>query len=644
MDKFTAQHSSPSHYRVLTLKRSFKKAVMVLADIIALPFALWSGYALRLADWWPEAYLFQAVWLFILMPFVGVLLFMKLGLYRAVVRFMGAQAIFAVTKGVAILAILLWAASELLTIQAFPRSVPVIFALVALVYVGGSRLLVRSYYHWLLKHYLERRNVLVYGAGGSGVQLTTALSSGAEYFPVGFLDDDKTLWGGTVNGYIVYNPARLSDLIDDYKITHILLALPEITHAKRKLILERIAEFPVHVKTMPSMPEIISGESLDSLREIEIEDLLGRDEVPPDDGLLQESITDKVVLVSGAGGSIGSEICRQAIRANPSVLVLYEMNEYSLYKIEQELIELLAKEEVDLLIFPVLGSVLDKVRISKVIRRFSVNTIYHAAAYKHVPMVEHNIFEGITNNALGTKTIAESARDNKVERFVLISTDKAVRPTNIMGASKRLAELILQDLAVRSNGTIFSMVRFGNVLGSSGSVVPLFRKQIESGGPVTVTHPEITRFFMTIPEAASLVIQAGSMASGGDVFVLDMGLPVKITELAERMIKLMGAEVRSDSSSGGIELIYNGLRPGEKLYEELLIGDNVSGTSHKKILRAEEDYLAHDYLQSLLDQLVFSMDNGDTLKTRNILQQIVSDYTPSTHLVDWLQDSKNIEM
>lgn len=630
------QHSSSSHHRVLTLNRNFKKTVMVLADLVALPFALWSGYALRLADWWPEMFLLQAVWLFVCLPFIGVFVFMRLGLYRAVVRFMGAQAIFAVSKGVVLLAVLLWAGSELLAIQPFPRSVPIIFALVALVYVGGSRLLVRSYYHWLLKHYVERRSVLIYGAGGAGVQLTTALSSGTEYLPVGFLDDDKALWGGTVNGYPVFDPSQLESVIDNYQISHVLLALPGISPSQRKQILEQIAQYSVHVQTMPSMSEIISGESVDSIREIQIEDLLGRDEVPPDEKLLQESITNKSVLITGAGGSIGSEICRHVLKEKPALLILYEMNEYSLYKIEQELKAYLVDKEIKIPLYSVLGSVLDKARVSKVISRFSVHTIYHAAAYKHVPMVEHNVFQGVMNNAFGTKVIAETASEQGVERFVLISTDKAVRPTNVMGATKRLAELILQNMAVSSNKTVFSMVRFGNVLGSSGSVVPLFQEQIRSGGPVTVTHPDITRFFMTIPEAAALVIQAGSMAKGGDVFVLDMGESVKIVSLASKMIQLMGQEVKSDKSEEGIEISFTGLRPGEKLYEELLIGDNVVGTDHPKIMRANEELLTHEELSELLASLLNAKDKDDSALARSLLEEKIIGFKPSSPVVDWL--------
>lgn len=644
MEDYYGASTGTVHYRFLTLGRNYKKAIMVIADMIALPLALWSGFALRFADWWPASYLQEAIALFILIPFFGLFIFMRLGLYRAIVRFMGAQAILSVCKGVFALAILLWAGAVLLQIQPFPRSVPVNFALAALVYVGGSRLLVRSYYHWLLKNYIDKEPVLIYGAGGSGVQLATALGSGAEYLPVGFLDDDKSLWKSTVNGLPVSNPAELQSLIDDRAIGYVLLALPSIGRSQRRQILEKLADFSVHVKTVPNMPDIISGESVDNLRDVEPEDLLGRDAVPPVPELISRSITNKTVLVSGAGGSIGSEICKQVIKNSPRALILYEMCEYALYSIEKQLREVVTSSNQQISIYPVLGNVLDKCRVSRILEHFDVDTIYHAAAYKHVPMVEHNIFEGIRNNSFGTQVIAQAALEKGIDRFVLISTDKAVRPTNVMGATKRLAELILQDLAGRSDKTVFSMVRFGNVLGSSGSVVPLFRQQINSGGPVTVTHPDITRFFMTIPEAASLVIQAGSMAKGGDVFVLDMGQPVKITELAARMIKLMGYDIKGIDTPNGIEIAYSGLRPGEKLYEELLIGDDVIGTEHAKIMRAQEESLSKEYLEKLLESLSDAMKAGDSLMGRDLLQDIVSGFRPSSPVVDWLRPESDTDI
>jgi FlaA1/EpsC-like NDP-sugar epimerase len=433
-------------------------------------------------------------------------------------------------------------------------------------------------------------------------------------------------------------------LIEEQGVTHVLLALPSANRNDRRRILEQLSEHAVHVKTIPSMPELVSGESLEALRDIDPEDLLGREPVPPIEHLIASSIRDKVVLVSGAGGSIGSEICRQVLRNQPRMLLLYELSEFALYTIEQELSATVRQEGLELPIIPLLGSVLDAPRVERVISHFQVQTIYHAAAYKHVPLVEHNIFEGVRNNALGTRVMAQAALQAGVERFVLISTDKAVRPTNVMGATKRLAELIIQSLAAAGKGkTVFSMVRFGNVLGSSGSVVPLFRQQIQAGGPVTVTHPDITRFFMTIPEAASLVIQAGSMAEGGDLFVLDMGQPVKIVDLARRMIQLMGYEVRCpENPAGDIAIEFTGLRPGEKLYEELLIGENVVGTEHPKIMRAHEERLTEAQLEAVLAGLEAAMQQGDCETGRQWLQQAVSGFKPAAPIVDWLQKSNQI--
>ncbi|WP_407670322.1 polysaccharide biosynthesis protein [Nitrincola iocasae] len=671
------------HVKFMSLQRAHKRLLMVAADTVALPLALWSAYTLRFADLWPEIYLYPAAWLFVLLPLVGILVFIRLGLYRAVVRYMGAQAIWTVAFGVLILSLLLWAAAFVFHIKPFPRSIPINFALVAMIYVGGSRLLMRSYYHWLLNHYLNKDSVLIYGAGGSGVQLAKALDGSEELSCVGFLDDDASLWGSSVAGFSVYDPASIPELIAERKITSVLLAMPSATPKARKRILDRLADYPVHVRTVPAMHDIVSGESVASLREIEIEDLLGREPVPPMQPLIDASIRDKVVLVTGAGGSIGSEVCRQVLLNRPRTLILYEQSEFALYSIEQKLQQQLHQEPFQVDCIALLGSVCDRSRVQEVLQRFPVQTIYHAAAYKHVPLVEHNILEGIRNNALGTQVIAEAAKRSGVERFVLISTDKAVRPTNVMGATKRLAELILQDLAAgqltvnyslaeraptlvdddpvgvpvgtsvgtpvgtpvgaRSASeptptqTIFSMVRFGNVLGSSGSVVPLFRKQIESGGPVTVTHPDITRYFMTIPEAASLVIQAGSMAKGGDVFVLDMGESVRIVDLARRMIRLMGYEVLDEKHPDGeIEIIYSGLRPGEKLFEELLIGEDVVGTEHPKIMRAQEEKLSPQQLAEILVQMNNALKRLDCAEARSLLEQAVSGFKPMSELVDWL--------
>lgn len=635
--------SDRMHRRFATMSRARKRLLMVAADLVALPLALWSAYALRLAEWWPARFIEPYWWLFLVVPPVGVFVFARLGLYRAVVRFMGPQALWAVVKGAVLLALMMWAAAFFYGWESFPRSVPVNFALVTLVYVGGTRLLVRSYYQWLSRHFAQKEPVAIYGAGGAGAQLAMALSSGREFVVAAFLDDDPTLWGSTIKGVKVLEPASIADIVARRGLKRVLLAMPNATKAQRKRALDQLTDLPVHVQTVPSMPEIVSGEaSVDQLREVDLEDLLGRDPVPPDESLVDASIRGKVVMVTGAGGSIGSEMCRQVMRGGPRALVLYEISEYGLYAIDQELEALKRDMGADFPIYPLLGNVCDRERVEATLRRYAVDTLYHAAAYKHVPIVEHNVLEGVRNNVRGTRVVAESAAKVGVERCVLISTDKAVRPTNVMGATKRMAELVLQDLAVRhgdqgEHRTIFSMVRFGNVLGSSGSVIPLFRRQIEQGGPVTVTHPEITRYFMTIPEAALLVIQAGSMAAGGDVFVLDMGDPVKIVDLARRMIRLTGLEVRDEVHPGGdIEISFSGLRPGEKLYEELLIGENVVGTSHPKIMRAREAVLPAETLGELLQALHEAEARLDSHQACETLKRGVDGFSHGSGLCDLL--------
>lgn len=627
------------HLRVATLSRRAKRVIMVMADFLALPLALWTAYALRFSTLLPPPdYLVSAFWLFVSLPFIGVFIFARLGLYRAVVRYMGVQAMMAVVKGVVLLALILFAMAFVLRLDVFPRSIPINFALIAMLYVGGSRLLVRSYYQWLIKHYSDKQAVIIYGAGGAGAQLANALASGREFYVVAFLDDDKSLWGSSVLGIPVFCPQKAPELVEKYQPERLLLALPSASRKQRKHALDMLEGLPVHVLTVPSMPEIVSGEAtLDQLREVEVEDLLGRDPIPPRQELLDHSIRNKVVMVTGAGGSIGSELCRQILRCGPRKLILFEVSEFSLYRTDQDLNTQCRDENLTARILPFLGSVCNRSRVEAIMLRYDVQTVYHAAAYKHVPMVEHNVFEGIRNNVTGTQVVAQCSADTGVERFILVSTDKAVRPTNVMGATKRMAELILQDLALQGKDTVFSMVRFGNVLGSSGSVVPMFRKQIENGGPVTVTHPDINRFFMTIPEAASLVIQAGSMAQGGDVFVLDMGKPVKIVNLARRMIELCGLEVQTeDNPDGDIAIQFTGLRPGEKLYEELLIGEDVEGTSHPKIMRANEDLVDHETLYGHLHDLQVAELRHDMDSARRILREAVHGFEPSSELVDWL--------
>jgi len=627
------------HDRFLSMSLSTKRFFLVLADMLALSVALWSAFALRLSDWWPSSFLSDAWALFIAAPVAGATIFIKLGLYRALVRYLNVKLFQTVAIGVLLLVGLIYGATFTLDLWRVPRSIPIIFGLSAWLYLGASRLIFRSYYHWAVNRTLSRGRVLIYGAGAAGAQLAIILTDGGDYQPIAFVDDDKSLKKGSVAGYKVYPTSALADLVKRLRIDHILLAIPSASPEQRKRVLEKLSALHISIKTMPSMLEMLEGESPDVLREIEVDDLLGREMVSPNTDLIAKSIKGKRVCVTGAGGSIGSELCRQALQHGASMIVLYELSEFALYTIEQELAELRSKQSYDAEIIPIIGSVQVKERLEMVLTRFQIQTVYHAAAYKHVPLVEHNVLQGLANNSLGTIKSAEAAEAAGVERFVLISTDKAVRPTNVMGATKRFAELCVQDIASRTQSqTIFSMVRFGNVLGSSGSVVPLFRKQIKEGGPITVTHPEINRYFMTIPEAASLVIQAGSMASGGEVFVLDMGEPVKITNLAENMINLTGLTVKSvDNPKGDIEVVFTGLRPGEKLYEELLISDDVIPTSHEKIMCAREEVLTSSAIQQLLSEADEAIKSEDSDRAREILKVAVSGFNPSSGNVDWMR-------
>ncbi|WP_019591442.1 nucleoside-diphosphate sugar epimerase/dehydratase [Thioalkalivibrio sp. ALE20] len=616
---------------LVNLPRRTKRWLMVAADVVMLPLALWTAFALRLAEPLPEA-LINAWWLFPLLPVVGVFIFARLGLYRAVVRFMGTRAVWSVATGVVLLAGFLWAAAAIGRLDDFPRLVPVAFALLAFIYVGGSRFLVRSWYQNVNELRRHAEPVLVYGAGAAGMQLAAGLGTTGQFRIVAFIDDNPALQGQAINGIRVHPPRMIGTLMHQYGIRRILLAVPSASRSARKAILERLEPYPLHVQSVPSMEAVVSGQArLDQLEDIDVADLLGRDPVPPQPDLLQRSIVDRRVMVTGAGGSIGSELCRRILRQGPAELVLFERNEFALYRIEQEMQALRDELRVDCPIHAVLGSVTLPRRVESVLDRHRIQTLYHAAAYKHVPIVEENAVEGVRNNVLGTRVLADAAIAAGVERFILISTDKAVRPTNVMGASKRLAEMILQDRAAGAPATLFSMVRFGNVLGSSGSVVPLFHRQIREGGPVTVTHPEITRYFMSIPEAAELVIQAGTMAGGGEVFVLDMGEPVRIQDLARRMIRLHGRQVRDDNGNppDGIAIQFTGLRPGEKLYEELLIGDNVESTRHPRIMQAREDRAPADALSEALEALERADQAMDAAATRACLREIVPEYRPA---------------
>ena len=510
--------------------------------------------------------------------------------------------------------------------------------MLAIVYVGATRFIARAYFLSAERVHDQRKLVAIYGAGRAGTQLAYALRAGREYQPVVFFDDNPALQNSELAGLRVYSPTQLQAIIAGRKIDELLLAMPSASRARRAELISSFENLHCKVKLVPGMADVVSGSfTTEAIREVEIEDLLGRESVLPDAALLGQCVTGKVVLVSGAGGSIGSELCRQIVLLKPVRLVIFELSEYGLYAIEQELTSMCMRLRLSIEVIPILGTVMHQARNEVIMRSFGVHTVYHAAAYKHVPLVEHNPIEGIRNNAVGTRRMAEAALAAGVETFVLVSTDKAVRPTNVMGASKRLAELILQALAKQGGKTRFCMVRFGNVLGSSGSVVPLFRKQIAAGGPITLTHQEITRYFMTIPEAAQLVIQAGSMGQGGEVYVLDMGEPVKIIDLAKRMIHLSGLEVRDETNPGGdIAIEITGLRPGEKLYEELLIGSNVEGTSHPLIMRAFEHDVPWSQMLEQLSALDLACKAFDFEKVLALIATLVKEYQPVRHGDDQL--------
>jgi len=612
--------------------RNTKRALLVVIDFMALPTALWAGYALRLGEWWPSAYIENGWWLFLAAPIVAIPIFIRMGLYRAVLRYVGGAALITITKAVSITTLVLLALVVMSQTQGVPRSVFISFWLISMLLVGGSRLFLRSYIHTYAMKRNNKQPVAVYGAGSAGIELTKAMQLGREYEPVAFFDDDTEKRGTEIHGVKVYSPDKIAELIEKKKITQILLAMPSLTSRQRHKVLEKIEEYPVPILTLPGITDLVSGKAaVTDIREVDANDVLGRDTVPPIPGLIEQCVRGKNVMVTGAGGSIGSELCRQIVEYGPSKIFLYEQSEYALYKIEKEL----ENYNSDLEIIAVLGSVTNAIRVETVLRSFEIHTVYHAAAYKHVPLVEHNPIEGLQNNVFGTWITAEAARAAGVETFVLISTDKAVRPTNVMGATKRLAELVLQAMDDENNTTRFTMVRFGNVLDSSGSVIPLFRKQIKNGGPVTVTHPEVTRFFMTIPEAAQLVLQAGALGKGGDVFVLEMGDPVKIDELARSMIHLSGLEVYEDENpDGDIAIEYTGLRPGEKLYEELLIGDNVTGTAHPKIMRAAEEKFSWEQMLEFRSEFEAAINNFDINSVKLLLEKVVSGYKANLDIVD----------
>ena len=645
----------------LNLPPTARRALLVAGDALAVLVAVWSAFAIRLGDWWPPM-LQDVVWLFPLAVLILIPTFAVVGLYRPILRYADESLLYTIMFGVSAGILLMMAVWVFLRQGLVPRSSWLIGWLVLVALVGGGRLALRRILRRRFRASAARAPVIIYGAGEAGAQLANALRYSVEFAPVAFVDDNPQLWGSVVLGLKVRAPFKLPRLVAQHEGSLILLALPSASHRRRREVLEALAGLPARVLALPTLAELTSGaRRIDEFREVDVEDILGRDSVQPNEALLQGRVSGRSVMVTGAGGSIGAELCRQILLLRPRRLVLFERSEYTLYAVEQELRAMLANmahprplvlnpmtsdlegsadarpgtSSIELI--PLLGSVIHQRRLQVAMERFQIETVYHAAAYKHVPIVERNPIEGVRNNVFGTWRAAEAAIAAGVGTFVLISSDKAVRPTNVMGATKRLAELILQGLAEQGVPTRLCMVRFGNVLDSSGSVVPLFREQVRKGGPVTVTHPEVERYFMTIPEAAQLVIQASAMAQGGDVFLLDMGEPVRILDLARRMIRLFGLEVRdADQPDGDIEIRFTGLRSGEKLREELLIGSDDLATEHPMIRRACEGSLSWSVVRDCLERLDVASRAFDYPAVRAILREAVAEYQPENDIEDWI--------
>jgi FlaA1/EpsC-like NDP-sugar epimerase len=619
---------------LLGLPRWVKQFAAMLVDVVCALLATWLAFSLRLDEW--HALIAEQKMAYILAVALSIPVFFQYGVYKTVLRFTGAHTLAMMSRAVGIYGLLYFTAIFMLASPYIYRSIGLIQPIIMLLLMALARVaasLALGFRAYGNNGRPVLGTLLIYGAGHSGMQIASALRQSGQYFLAGYIDDSTQYQGSNINGLMVYPPKEIARLIDTHGVTDILLAMPSIDRARRNAILSDLRQLQVHVRSLPDLVDLAQGHvTVLDIKELDPDDLLGREPVAPNRGLIEKNILGKTVLISGAGGSIGSELCRQILQVGPKQLLLLDHSEYGLYAIESELrTQLNANPGLKTELIPLLGNVRDAERLEAIFTKWSIDTVYHAAAYKHVPLVEHNPSEGLQNNVLGTLNLAQAAKKHRTTNFVLISTDKAVRPTNVMGATKRFAELVLQALANEDNsGTCFSMVRFGNVLGSSGSVVPLFREQIRAGGPVTLTHAEVTRYFMTIPEAAQLVIQAGAMAKGGEVFVLDMGQPVKIYDLAKRMVELSGLSVKNpQTGEGDIEIVVTGLRPGEKLYEELLIGENPTSTTHPRIMMAREDFLPWEALRAELALLQEGLSKDDFQMLVGQLQRLVNGYQPS---------------
>ena len=615
--------------RLLTLDRFYKQIITLSFDIVILIFSLWLAFFLQ-SDDFISKHIITNWWLIIVVPIIAIPLFIKTGLYRSVLQYAGVKVITTSFQSITITCIIVtfihyYGRGYFLEINhALPRSIIIMFWFISNTFIITSRFLLKGMIYSWDTSVNKRKQTLIYGAGNAGIQLVESLTKSIDYAPVAFIDDNKQKQGTIINYIQIFPFENLEKVIKKFDVKLILLAIPSASASKRVEILKKLSKFPLEVKVLPSVDNIVNGEvTIDSIKHVQVEDILGRDAVVPKESLLKKNIKGKNILITGAGGSIGSELCRQILNLGPKKIVLFENSEFNLYSIHQELSQSRKRSEI----IPKLATVTNSHQINKVISENQINTIFHAAAYKHVPMVEMNISEGVYNNVVGTYNVAKSAIENKVENMLLISTDKAVRPTNVMGASKRFSELILQAFSDENSSTCFSMVRFGNVLDSTGSVVPLFREQIKKGGPVTVTHRNITRYFMSIPEAVQLVLQSGAMAKGGDVFVLDMGDPIKILDLAYRMIHLSGLKpIDTENPSGDIKIKFTGLRPGEKLYEELLIGDDVIQSEHPRIMQAREEKLTLDIIEKKVLEISNFRENQDDLAIKHILLKNVNGY------------------